>query len=189
PVPYSRWFKSYPRQFLEISLSSAAQLQAVDPASIAFLPWTESCHDEAAKLIANSYKGHIDSQINDQYRTPAGARRFLTNIVQYPGCGAFFGPGSFAAWDKTRRTMCGISLASLVAAETGHVTQICVAPQYQGKGIGFELMRRSLTALAAQGCSRASLTVTSMNASAVRLYEHMGFRHRRDFAAYAWEPR
>src|SRR5262249_26099679 len=139
------------------------------------------------RLIASAYHGHVDSQINDQYRSPSGARRFLMNIVQYPGCGTFFGPASFAANDLERRLR-GISLASLVAPEVGHITQVCVAPAERSTGLGYELMRQSLRALAAHGCQSASLTVTASNETAVRLYRRMGFRVRRNFAAYVWEP-
>ena len=85
--------------------------------------------------------------------------------------------------------MCGVSLTSLVANEVGHVTQICVGPSYQGQGLGYELLRRSLTALAAQGCKSVSLTVTSANDAAVRLYQRMGFNTRREFAAHVWDTR
>jgi ribosomal protein S18 acetylase RimI-like enzyme len=185
-MPYARWFHMFPRLFLEAPL---AGVRAFPPreTGVAFGPWTESWQDEAASLIANAYRGHIDSQINDQYRSPAGARRFLVNIVQYPGCGAFFAPGSIVAWDRNLRTMCGVSLASLVAPEIGHITQICVAPEYQNRGLGYELLRRSLCALAAQGCRGVSLTVTTANESALRLYQQMGFRTRREFSAYVWE--
>jgi ribosomal protein S18 acetylase RimI-like enzyme len=188
-VPYPRWFHSYQRMFLEVPLFPDPPWPARDSPAIVFSPWTENRQDDAARLIAATYRGHVDSQINDQYRSPAGARRFLSNIVQYPGCGSFFAPASFAAWDRADRTLCGVSLASLVAEETGHITQICVAPSHQGRGIGYELLRRSLTALTAHGCRRASLTVTTANESAVHLYERMGFRNRRDFAASVWEAR
>jgi ribosomal protein S18 acetylase RimI-like enzyme len=188
-VPCPRWFRSYPRKFMEVPLSAEPPWHARESAGTLFSPWTENRQDEAARLIATAYRSHVDSQINDQYRSPAGARRFLANIVQYPGCGSFFGPASFAAWDRADRTLCGVSLASLVAAETGHITQICVAPSHQNRGIGYELLRRSLTALTAHGCCRASLTVTSANESAVQLYERMGFRNRREFSASVWEIR
>ena len=45
----------------------------------------------------------------------------------------------------------------------------------------------SLLALADHGCRTVSLTVTTSNASAIQLYERMGFVNRRDFAAYVWE--
>jgi ribosomal protein S18 acetylase RimI-like enzyme len=185
-IPYARWFHAYPRQFLEARLASIRDLPARET-GVAFGPWAESWHDEAAQLIAGAYRGHVDSSINDQYRSLEGARRFLTNIVQYPGCGAFFAPASLVGWDRKSRAMCGVTLASLVADEVGHITQICVSPQCQGQGIGYELLRRSLVALAANGCRHVSLTVTSANESALRLYRQMGFRLRREFSAYVWE--
>lgn len=185
-MPYARWFRSYARQFLEAPLASVRNLP-VRETGIAFGPWAESWHDDAAQLIAAAYRDHTDSSINDQYRSTQGARRFLTNIVQYPGCGAFFAPASLVAWDRKNRAMCGLSLASMVAPEVGHITQICVGPRRQGQGIGYELLRRSMAGLAAHGCRDVSLTVTSANESALRLYRQVGFRLRREFSAYVWE--
>ncbi len=54
-----------------------------------------------------------------------GARRFLHNIVQYPGCGTFFQPASHIATDEDGNLL-GLCLASLVAHDVGHLTQICV---------------------------------------------------------------
>ena len=149
--------------------------------------WHDHYGDAVAQLIAASYEGHIDSRINDQYRSPAGARRFLHNIVQYPGCGTFYRPASFAAFDALTGRMCGLSLASIVAPDTGHITQICVVPSARGTGIGHELLRQSLTTLREMGCGVASLTVTAANDDAVKLYERVGFRLRRQFSAYVWE--
>ena len=186
-VPQPNWFQCFPRYFMDAPLGAAMKLPEKKPASIAILPWSEQRQDDTARLIAQSYQGHIDSLVNDQYRSFAGARRFLTNIVQYPGCGTFFAPASYAAFAS--HELRGISLASLVASDVGHVTQVCVAPSERSTGLGYELVRRSLIALAAHGCRSVSLTVTSANANAVRLYERMGFTKRRDFAAYIWEPR
>ena len=188
-VPYQKWFHSYPRCFLEAPLGTVSHLAPRELPGISILPWTESRQEETSRLIANSYHGHIDSQINDQYRSAGGARRFLMNIVQYPGCGTFFAPASYAATGRQDRSLCGVSLASLVAADAGHITQVCVVPSRRGTGLGYDLMRRSMMALAEHGCHTVSLTVTAANASAIRLYERMGFVKRRDFAAYVWEPR
>lgn len=187
PMPYARWFRAFPRRFLELPISEARRLPACEPAGVVFGPWAPNSQEDASRLISLAYRGHVDSQINDQYRTASGARRFLVNIVQFPGCGTFFAPAAFVAWDHAERALCGISLASLVSDDVGHITQICVAPQHQGKGIGYELLRRSLVAFAAHGCRSVSLTVTSANQSAIRLYERMGFRTRREFSAYVWE--
>jgi ribosomal protein S18 acetylase RimI-like enzyme len=184
-VPYESWFHAFPRFFLEAPLNVRLPPRKLS-SSIALAPWTESWQEATGRLIAGAYQNHIDSQINDQYRSPMGARRFLTNIVQYPGCGSFFAPASFAA--TSDGALCGASLASLVAADVGHITQVCVAPSHQGTGLGYELMRRSMESLAAHGCRSVSLTVTAANESALRLYRNMGFIERRAFSAYVWEP-
>ena len=188
-VPFASRFKPYLRRFLEAPARQVLALEAHEPEGVAIALWTEAQQDDSARLVAAAYRGHIDSEINDQYRSPSGSRRFLSNIVQYPGCGTFFPQASFAAFASkgARNELCGISLASLVASDTGHITQICVAPSQRGKGIGYALLRRSMLALAAHGCRTVGLTVTSKNTSAIRLYEQMGFSDRREFAAYVWD--
>ena len=81
----------------------------------------------------------------------------------------------------------GLSLASLIAPDVGHITQICVAPELQGKHIGYELMRRSLLAFSEAGCEKTSLTVTAANTGAIRLYHGMGFRALRRFGSFVWQ--
>jgi ribosomal protein S18 acetylase RimI-like enzyme len=188
PLPYWRYLKVHSRDFLEIDLAKAQALpRGAAARAVTIDNWTERKQDEAAQLIATAYQGHIDSEINDQYRSPAGARRFLMNIVQYPGCGAFFQPASFVAIDPRSSHLCGLCLSSLVADDIGHITQVCVSKSTRGHGVGYELLRRSLDALARNNCRRASLTVTAANRSAIEVYERMGFTKRRDFSAYVWD--
>ena len=71
--------------------------------------------------------------------------------------------------------------------DCGHITQVCVSPWARGAGVGYELLRQSLEALAAFGCRRTSLTVTASNTGAVELYERIGFRTTEKFSAYVWE--
>jgi ribosomal protein S18 acetylase RimI-like enzyme len=152
-----------------------------------FEPWAEHHSEMAAETIMLAYQNHVDSRINDQYRSVWGARRFLHNIVQYPGCGNFYRPGSFVAFDPETGTLAGLVLASFVHAATGHVTQLCVTPSMKGRALGYELLRRSVEALRAGGATRLSLTVTVGNNSAIDLYQRCGFRDTRRFLAYAWD--
>jgi len=185
-MPYPKWVRVFPRKFFEAHLTAIASLPPREH-SVTIAPWSENRQDDAARLVASAYAGHVDSNINDQYRSASGARRFLTNIVQYPGCGTFFAPASCVAGPASGRGLYGICLTSLVASDVGHITQICVAPAFRGTGLGYELLRRSLVALREHGCRSVSLTVTASNTSAIQLYERMGFVNRRDFAAYVWE--
>jgi ribosomal protein S18 acetylase RimI-like enzyme len=187
PVPISKWFRCYPRFFMQAPLGPAVHLPEKPSPGITLIPWSELRQEETARLIVSSYEGHVDAHINDQYRTAAGARRFLMNIVQYPGCGTFFGPASWAA--VSGNELVGVSLASLVKSDVGHITQVCVAPSVRGTALGYELVRQSMMSLAVKGCQSVSLTVTTANHPAVHLYERMGFVNRRNFAAYIWEPK
>jgi ribosomal protein S18 acetylase RimI-like enzyme len=186
-LPLAAYAHGYERIFMRADLREADLGTGKLRRPVYIEKWSDHYHDEAAHLIAAAYTGHIDSRINDQYRSAMGARRFLFNIVQFPGCGAFFRPASYAAFEALTGKLCGISLASLVAPESGHITQICVSNGARGTGLGHELLRRSLTTLKEAGCSSASLTVTMANAEAVTLYERVGFRIARQFSAYAWE--
>jgi ribosomal protein S18 acetylase RimI-like enzyme len=177
--------RTFRRYFMLASIADRTRLSV--PEGILLAPWDERYAEGASHLIADAYRSHIDSEINDQYRTAAGSRRFLANIVLYPGCGAFQGRASFAALHRGSGDICGMSLASIVAPGTGHITQICVAPSAQHSGVGSALLTRSLDGLRRAGCHEVSLTVTADNASAVRLYERLGFQVLRDFAAHVWE--
>ena len=81
----------------------------------------------------------------------------------------------------------GSRTSSRIARDVGHITQICVSKQDRGIGLGYELLRHSLCALRAAGCRAATLTVTSSNRDAIRLYEQMGFRTLRIFSAFVWQ--
>lgn len=187
-LPYPRSLHLHERNFMMIPLDGVHRLPPGKAAGrVVIESWSERRHDEAAQLISAAYEGHVDGEINDQYRSISGARRFLMNIVQYPGCGSFFQPASYLAFDRRTGDISGLSLASNVAPDVGHITQICVSPEAKGTGIGYELMRRSLVSLAAHGCRATSLTVTSANENAVRLYEQIGFATRHRFHALVWD--
>ena len=187
-TPRAERMRRYQRNFMVIDAGPADRLEPGRlPSGLAIEPWSHRVQERAAHLIAAAYESHIDGAINDQYCSAAGARRFLLNIVQYPGCGSFFPPGSVLAVHEETGELAGLSLASLVAPMVGHITQICVLPSYRGTGAGYELLRRSLAGLRALGCRKVSLTVTAGNHGAIRLYERVGFTTERKFAAYVWK--
>jgi len=186
-TPHPEYLSVFERNFMRLDLTRAALAEGRVRRPVYLERWSDHFQEPAVHLIAAAYTGHIDGQINDQYRSALGARRFLYNIVRYPGCGVFYHPASYAAFDAASERMCGISLASIVAPNCGHVTQICVSPEVRGTGIGHELLRQSLLTLRAAGCVSASLTVTAANQEAVTLYERVGFETLRRFAALVWE--
>lgn len=188
PLPFSRYVTRHDRYFMSIDRVKATGLAPKPPLIRAtFTPWAERHHEEIAHLVSASYKGHVDSDINDQYRSIPGARQFLMNIVKFPGCGRFSPGASVVAIDDTTGRICGVCLASLVAPDSGHLTQLCILPAIRGARLGYELMRQSLLRLVELGCTTVSLTVTCSNMDAVRLYESVGFHTEGAFPALVWE--
>lgn len=177
----------YPRQFMLAPLDRPEQRQQTAPEGLRFERWSGYWTEAAAALIAEAYRGHVDSFINNQYRSAAGARRFLENIIRYPGCGYFAPDASWVALDKETRVV-GVCFATRIAPGSGHIAQICVLPAFQGLGAGRELLRRSLASMRASGLAEVSLTVTSANTRAIRLYEQWGFRAIHHFDAMVWDP-
>lgn len=158
-----------------------------DDAEFEFRFWRETDFQHASQLITAAYAGHVDSTINDQYRTTAGSMRFLNNIVRFPGCGIFDGEASFVVTQRATGRMVGLLLTSRVRDEVGHVTQVCLLPEFRGLGLGRELIAAATETLTRRGFKSLTLTVTEANRSAVELYKQLGFTTRRVFDAFVWE--
>jgi ribosomal protein S18 acetylase RimI-like enzyme len=181
-------FEIYPRVFME------RQLRYEGPAASATVPpalhlrgWRDSDFTAAGRLIALAYQGHLDSVINDQYRTVAGSLRFLHNIVRFPGCGQFDPATSLVLAHRDSEELAGIVLCSRVNIDTGHVTQLCIEPGLRHLGLGRLLLTQCIRALTTQGLGYISLTVTEDNQEALLLYRRMGFKSRHTFDAMVWQ--
>ncbi len=187
PAFLSQHFHLHTRQFMFLRLAEANLLSRQLSPGLRIEPWSDRAFDAAARLIQLAYTDHVDGQINDQYCSEAGSLRFLRNIVLLPGCGIFLPEASFVVRPATEDTLVGMILTSTVADKVGHTTQVCVKPGYHGNGIGRQLMEHSIRALRRLRYESLSLTVTSVNTHAVELYEHLGFRTVKTFAAGVWQ--
>jgi ribosomal protein S18 acetylase RimI-like enzyme len=179
-------FQRYPRLFMVLGLGSAAPKVPVTHPDVEVRRWIESDYQPAAAVITAAYRGHVDSQINDQYHTLGGSLRFLNNIVRFPGCGLFDVESSFAAVDRKAKNLIGLILCSRVRGDVGHVTQVCLLPEYRSRGIGESLLAATSANLRKRGFTMLSLTVTEANAGAVSLYARLGFETKRVFDAFVW---
>jgi ribosomal protein S18 acetylase RimI-like enzyme len=177
--------------FLNLDLKNHSRA-TTPPAALAGLriePWGSASHEEAARVILHAYQDHVDSRINDQYRTFAGALRFMHNVAHYPGCGMFDPNASFLARSTAHGGLEGMVLASRVKPGVMHITQICVMPEFRRRGLGRVLIERAMEQARRMGLRSATLTVTRENAGALGLYQRLGFTERTQFDAYVWRRR
>jgi ribosomal protein S18 acetylase RimI-like enzyme len=195
PILTEYGFRLYMRQFMIVALSAQSGPSTdVVPGVIRDGPgaglilerWDHRYFEPCARLIQLAYANHVDGEINDQYRSESGALRFLKNIIILPGCGQFQPEASFVLRAPHANHLVGVILNSRVSEGVGHTTQICAMPGYQGRGLGRRLMEASLQAMRVRHYTTVSLTVTSGNDRAVRLYERLGFTTVKKFAAGVW---
>ncbi len=189
-------FRLFPRQFMLLDLQHANGNSAKEPVTpgpgmslgLTLERWDNRYFAACARLIHLSYANHMDGQINDQYRSEAGALKFLKNIIVLPGCGQFQEQASFVLRAPYTDELLGVVLTSAVAPRVGHTTQICVLPGYQGRGLGRRLIAATIAALRARNFTGLSLTVTTANQPAVNLYQQIGFKRIKPFTAGVWKP-
>jgi ribosomal protein S18 acetylase RimI-like enzyme len=178
-------FSRHARLFMTLPLNGS-QIGEPRVPSFEIRRWTEQDYQPSAQVITAAYRNHVDSEINDQYRTLSGSLRFLNNIVRFPGCGTFDPESSFVALDRVG-ALAGIILCSRVRHDVGHVTQVCVLPDYRSHGLGKALLAATARNLRQRKFSALSLTVTEANTRAVELYKHLEFETKRVFDAFVWE--
>lgn len=179
-------FRVFRRLFLEVDVARP-RTHIAAPTGITVHTWSEDDFSDAGPLIASAYSGHLDSLINDQYRSLAGSLRFLHNIVRFPGCGLFDAASSFIALRNDGLEPVGLVLCSKVSEHVAHVTQLCVAKNSRRFGLASALLRASKSNLKSRGFEALTLTVTEANENAVALYRRVGFTERHSFDAMVWE--
>lgn len=198
-----RGFQAYLRCFMILSLARRKRIAyslgvkksadvvrpVVVPPDFELLHWERRHHRAAAEMVASSYRHHIDAQINDQYASLAGSAHLVESIVEQHGCGELIPGASLVAIHQPTGRLAAALAVTTVRARTAHIPQIAAAPEFQGNGLGTALIETSLQELCRRDYEEVSLTVTDLNAGAVRLYQRLEFETFRTFGAFTWQRR
>jgi ribosomal protein S18 acetylase RimI-like enzyme len=181
-------FQIHPRLFMVRPLRGFFTAPNVSlPASLELRLWRDEDLNSAARLIAAAYCDHPDSVVNDQYRSSYGSTRFLNNIVRYSGCGVFSAQVSHVVVDRASRELVALLLGSRVSPESGHITQICIHPDFRRRGLARMLITLAASCFMRQGVTEVSLTVTEDNTPAIDLYRSEGYECTHKFDATVWQ--
>ena len=177
-------FASRARHYMRRELTEPVPEPGPLPQGIALRALKREDLTAAAEIIYQSHQGSVDAALNMTYATPATCRAFVETLVVRSGCGQFDAEASRFACGP--RGPLGVLIASRLSRTNGHVCQVSVTPGAQEHGLGATLVTRALAAFRAEGLASATLSVTASNERAHRLYERLGFRVQRAFAAHAW---
>ncbi len=174
-------FTSRPRHYLHRELAGVPQVPST---GVRLRHLRKLDLASAARIIHASHQNTADAVLNTTYATPRHCKAFVETVVLRNGCGQFDAEASFLAEDAHGPV--AVLLSSRLAPSNGHICQVSVDPQAQGRGYGSELLAAALDAMRRSGVAASSLSVTVGNRPAYRLYERFGFGLRRGFAAHAW---
>jgi ribosomal protein S18 acetylase RimI-like enzyme len=184
----SEGFDVFHRLFMVQPLAGRWTRPGIDLApGLELRPWREEDLNAAARLISAAYRDHPDSLINDQYHSVHGSLRFLHNIVRYAGCGTFSPVASHVILDRRSGDLVALVLGSRVSPQSGHITQLCVHPDFRRQGLARLLLSLSAAQFIRQGVIEISLTVTEANHDAIELYRSEGYENKHTFDAAVWE--
>jgi ribosomal protein S18 acetylase RimI-like enzyme len=181
-------FSVYRRLFMVRQLNSGVAEPRVElPDELELRPWRDDDLNAAGRLIAEAYKDHSDSEINDQYCSVQGSMRFLHNIARYSGCGVFAPQVSHVVQERRTREPVALVLGSRVSPQSGHITQLCVHPSYRRRGLARMLLAVAADCFLKLGAAEISLTVTEANNDAIELYRTDGYEVVHTFDAAVWQ--
>lgn len=178
-------FSFYPRYFLELDLN-VAPWRRNQVFENRIVTWDSSLLESIAEVLLISYRGGIDAEICDDYRTISECEGYLRSLIENPGCGVFTPEASFIGLDDQGRPG-GFVLGSRISPTGGMIPQISITPSAQGRGMGQALMHHALSYFRSLGLCTVSLTVTKKNHRAFGWYQRLGFKIRKEFGAYLWE--
>ena len=119
---------------------------------------------------------------DESFRTEAAALSYLRELVELSGCGRVDPAASVVAHYQGR--IAGFCIASSTSETVGHVPQIAVVPDVQGRGLGASLLGSAVRRLREHGCGRVTLSVSLANTRASAWYRRAGFRPLTVFASY-----
>jgi ribosomal protein S18 acetylase RimI-like enzyme len=174
----SRGFTRFVRHYMRLNTASRpGALPQPSPGTdeIGFRAWSAGDFARAAHVIWVSYEDGPDGLVNSQYGSEEGCAELLSVLTDHLWCGQFMPRVSRVAFNRATGKQVGVLLASKVAQNAGHFSQISVLPACQGLGIGRRMICEALDELASRDFESVSLAVTFENTRAFQLYSSCGF--------------
>jgi len=148
-----------PKNYILQTNLACAQLLGPEPSGVA---------EEGIVLLGEEHKMEMFELINS-----VQPGYYLPDTRQLGYYFGIFDGDRLVAMAGERMRMTGLS----------EISAVCTLPEFTGRGYAQRLMMRVCQAQAAEGI-QPYLHVSKANTRALRLYEHLGFRHRRDISFY-----
>lgn len=151
--------------------------------------WRDADFRPAVELLARVYGAPDEARPFAPRGSACEWTEYLAQITSTDGCGELLADSSVVAIGEGE-ALAGLALASRVGTGTGHLVQLGVDPDAEGRGLGWSLLGAACEGAHRAGCERMTLLVGADNARARRLYARAGFNQVATFvAAGSFQPR
>ena len=168
------YFKRYKMQIdlAEIKNESVRQFE-----DYSFASWNRNLVDQHAEAKYFSFCDELDSHVFPCLGSADGCLKLMNEI----SCRKGFVPEATwllvyqpkgASHFENCGTVQGIRSSS---NESGSIQNLGISRAHRGRGLGSQLLLRSLNGFASVGVQKVSLEVTAQNEGALKLYKNVGF--------------
>jgi len=143
-------------------------------------PLGEKGESDGARVLTEAYARHPEKRLFEEVTTLEAACTFIAQTQ----AGAFGNsPSAYHLGAWVNGACVGLALGSEVVAGLGFVLHMAVLPEFQGQGIGRQLLSELKQGFRQAGLERVALGVTNTN-PARYLYESAGFETVQPFPVY-----
>jgi ribosomal protein S18 acetylase RimI-like enzyme len=150
--------------------------------------WDTAMHLVATQMVAVSVEGALDPDLVELGTADVPEMLALVEATQ-PGP---FGPrtvelGGYVGVRDETGALVAMAGHRVRVAGFVEVSAVCTAESHRGRGLAARLVRHVVARADADG-DTVILHAVASNVSAIRLYESLGFEHRRDIVAVSLTP-
>ena len=168
------YFKRY-RMLFDLGAQSVPEAKTSQ--DVMYAEWDEKLLTMHGLCKWESFRREMDVNVFPCLGEREGCRKLMRDISQKD---AFVPEATWLAISRDLNPKNLLAVGTIQGLRTnathGAIQNIGVIPSFRGRGVGRELIRRSLLGFKSQGCSYVTLEVTIHNLGAIRLYESIGFQ-------------
>lgn len=133
-------------------------------------------HDALIDITVRAFRGvSIDENIEERYgliNAVAWQDRKASHVEADIAANA----GDILVYEREGIVVGYVTSQGNEAAGIGHIRNMAVDPDHQGKGIGTELLRAAVAQLRGQGMAYVRIETLEQNACGMHLYPKLGFQ-------------
>jgi ribosomal protein S18 acetylase RimI-like enzyme len=145
------------------------------PTGYRLIPWSDDLLYDHAEVKYLSFRDELDATLFPCFGELEACLRLMREIRQRDG---FVPEATWLARSVGTDAVenCGTIQAIRTHRHRANIQNIGVVPRHRSRGVGLGLIDAALDGLQLVGVHHVSLEVTAENASAVKLYQRIGFR-------------